>query len=89
MYKYPGQQKMLELIKKHYWWPEIQNNIKKYVQKYQKCQQNKVQYMKKIRELYLLEIFYYGRKLVSRLLDYYQDQRTKMEQQLQQINLQR
>ena len=31
------------------------SNIKKYVQEYQKYQQNKVQYMKKARELHLLE----------------------------------
>ena len=35
-----GQQKMLKLIKKNYWWPEILNNIKKYTQRYQKYQQN-------------------------------------------------
>jgi len=46
---------MLELIKRNYWWLEIRNNIEKYVQGYQKCQQNKVQHMKKVGELYLLE----------------------------------
>ena len=29
--EYPEQQKNLELIKKHYLWPRIWNNIKKYV----------------------------------------------------------
>jgi len=29
---YPGQQQMMELIKKNYWWPGIKNNVKKYVQ---------------------------------------------------------
>ena len=47
---------MLELIKKNYWWPEIRCNIKKYVQRYTKYQQNKVQYMKKTEELQLLEM---------------------------------
>ena len=47
---------MLELIKRNYWWLEIKGNIKKYVQRYTKCQQNKVQHMKKAGELYLLEI---------------------------------
>jgi len=47
---------MLELIKRNYWWPEIKSNIKKYVQGYTECQQNKVQYIKKAGELYLLKI---------------------------------
>jgi len=46
---------MLELIKRNYWWPEIKNDIKKYIQRYIKCQQNKVQYMKKVGELHSLE----------------------------------
>ena len=39
-----------------YWWPKIKNNVKKYVQGCMKFQQNKVQYIKKVGELYLLEI---------------------------------
>ena len=31
------QQRMFDLIKRNYWWPAIQNNIKKYIQGYQKC----------------------------------------------------
>ena len=46
---------MLNLIKRIYWWPGIRSNIKKYVQEYKKCQQNKVQHIKKAGELYLLE----------------------------------
>ena len=46
---------MMELIKKNYWWPGIKNDIKKYVQEYFKCQQNKMQHMKKARELYPLK----------------------------------
>ena len=46
---------MLELIKRNYWWPEIKSNIKKYMQEYTKCQQNKMQYMKKTGKLHLLE----------------------------------
>ena len=53
---YPEQQKMLELIKRNYWQPGIKNDIKKYVQGYIKCQQYKVQHMKKVGELHLLEI---------------------------------
>ena len=32
------QQIMHKLIKRNYWWLELQNNIKKYVQEYHKCQ---------------------------------------------------
>ena len=37
-----GQQHIMELIKRNYWWPGIKNDVKKYVQKCFKCQQNKV-----------------------------------------------
>ena len=43
---------MLNLIKRNYWWLGIKGKIKKYIQ----YQQNKVQYMKKTRELYPLGI---------------------------------
>ena len=42
-----GQQRILELIKRNYQQQKIRNDIKKYIQGCQKCQQNKVQYMKK------------------------------------------
>ena len=45
---------MMNLIKKNYWWPEIKKDIKKYVQGCFKCQQNKVQHMKKTGELHPL-----------------------------------
>ena len=51
-----GQQRMLNLIKRNYWWPEIKTDIKKYIQECQKSQQNKMQYIKKTEELYSLEI---------------------------------
>ena len=47
---------MLELIKQNYWWPEIKEDIKKYIQECFKYQQNKVQHQKKAGELYPLEI---------------------------------
>ena len=53
---YLGQQRMLELIKWNYWWPDIKEDIKKYIQGYIKFQQNKIQYQKKVGELYPLEI---------------------------------
>ena len=46
---------MIELIKRNYWWPGIKNDVKKYVQECFKCQQNKMQHMKKAGELYLLK----------------------------------
>jgi len=54
--EHPGQQRMLELIKKNYWWPGLKEDIKKYIQGCFKCQQNKVQHQKKSGELYPLEI---------------------------------
>ena len=42
-----GQQRILELLKQNYQWPGLKEDIKKYVQGYFKCQQNKVQHQKK------------------------------------------
>ena len=53
---HPGQQRMLELLKRNYWWPGLKEDIKRYVQGCFKCQQNKVQHQKKARELHQLEI---------------------------------
>ena len=53
--EHPGQQKMLELIKRNYWWLDIKSDIKKYIQRCMKCQQNKVQHIKKTSKLYPLE----------------------------------
>jgi len=47
---------MLKLIKGNYWWPEIKSDVKKYVHGCTKCQQNKVQHMKKAEELHPLEV---------------------------------
>ena len=54
--KHPGQQRMLELIKQNYWRPGLKEYVKKYIQGYFKCQQNKVQHQKKAEELHPLEI---------------------------------
>jgi len=51
-----GQYRMLELIKRTYWWPGLKEDVKKYVQGCFKCQQNKVQHQRKAGELYLSEI---------------------------------
>ena len=53
---HPGQYRMLELIKRTYWWPGLKEDVKKYVQGCFKCQQNKVQHQKKAGELHLLDI---------------------------------
>ena len=53
---HPRQQRMLELVKRNYWWPGIKEDIKKYMQEYIKYQQNKVQHQQKSGELYPLEI---------------------------------
>ena len=50
-----GQQWIIELIKRNYWWPGIKNDVKKYVQGCFKYQQNKVQHMKKAGELHPLK----------------------------------
>jgi len=53
---HPGQHRMLELIKRTYWWPGLKKDIKKYIQECFKCQQNKVQHQRKAGELHSLEI---------------------------------
>jgi len=39
---HPGQLRMMEPLKRTYWWPGLKEDIKKYVQGCFKCQQNKV-----------------------------------------------
>jgi len=51
-----GQHRMLELLKRTYWWPGLKKDIRKYIQGCFKCQQNKVQHQRKIEELHSLEI---------------------------------
>ena len=53
---HPGQYRMLELLKRTYWWPELKEDIKKYVQGCLKCQQNKVQHQQRAGKLHPLEI---------------------------------
>jgi len=53
---HPGQHRMMELLKRTYWWPGLKKDVKKYVQGCFKCQQNKVQHQKKAGELHPLEI---------------------------------
>jgi len=51
-----GQHRMLELLKRTYWWPGLKEDVKRYVQGCFKCQQNKVQHQRKAGELHPLEI---------------------------------
>ena len=53
---HPGQHRMLELLKRTYWWPGLKEDIKKYIQGCFKYQQNKVQHQRKAEELHPLEI---------------------------------
>jgi len=53
---HPGRHRMLELLKRIYWWPGLKEDVKKYIQGCFKCQQNKVQHQKKVGELHPLEI---------------------------------
>jgi len=53
---YPGQQRMMELLKWNYWWPGLKEDVKRYIQRCFKYQQNKIQHQKKSRELHPLEI---------------------------------
>ena len=53
---HPEQYRMLELLKRTYWWPGLKEDVKKYVQGCFKCQQNKVQHQRKAGELHPLEI---------------------------------
>ena len=53
---HPRQYRMLELLKRTYWWPGLKDDIKKYMQRCLKCQQNKVQHQQKAGELHQLEI---------------------------------
>jgi len=53
---HPGQHRILELLKRTYWWPGLKEDIKKYIQGCFKCQQNKVQHQKKAGELHPLDI---------------------------------
>jgi len=46
----------MELLKQNYWWPELKEDIKKYIWECIKYQQNKVQHQKKSEELHPLEI---------------------------------
>ena len=54
--EHPGQHRMMELLKRNYWWPGLKEDVKRYVQGCFKCQQNKVLHQRKAGELHLLEI---------------------------------
>ena len=53
---HPGQQRMLKLLKRNYWWPGLKEDVKRYVQGCFKCQQNKVLHQRKAGKLHPLKI---------------------------------
>jgi len=53
---HPEKQRMLELLKRNYWWLGLKEDVKRYVQGCFKCQQNKVLHQRKASELHPLEI---------------------------------
>ena len=53
---HPGQHRMMELLKRNYWWPGLKEDVKRYIQGCFKCQQNKVLHQRKADELHSLEI---------------------------------
>jgi len=53
---HPEQHRMLKLLKRAYWWPELKEDVKECIQGCFKYQQNKVQHQRKIGELHPLEI---------------------------------
>ena len=53
---HPEQHRMMELVKRIYWWPGLKKDVKNYIQECLKCQQNKIQHQKRAGELHPLEI---------------------------------
>ena len=53
---HPEQQRVLELLKRNYWWPGLKEDVKRYVQGCFKCQQNEVLHQRKAGKLHPLEI---------------------------------
>jgi len=53
---YLEQHRMMELIRRTYWWPGLREDVKNYIQGCFKYQQNKVQHQKKAEELHSLDI---------------------------------
>ena len=49
-----GQKKMLELLKRTYWWPQMKLDVRNFVRGCQSCQRNKIIYQKRATPLYLL-----------------------------------
>lgn len=53
---HPGQHRMIELVKRTYWWPSMRNDIKKYIKGCDTCQRSKVQHGKKAAPLHPLPV---------------------------------
>ena len=52
---HPGQKKMLELIKRTYWWPWMKLDVENFVQGCQSCQRNNIIHQKRATPLHLLD----------------------------------
>ena len=39
---HPGQHRMIELLKRTYWWPQMRNDVKRYIKGCDTCQRNKI-----------------------------------------------
>ena len=50
-----GQKKMLELLKRTYWWPRMKLDMENFVRGCQSCQRNKIIYQKRATPLYPLD----------------------------------
>jgi len=61
------QQRMMELVKRNYWWPGLKEDVKKYI-----CSRM----LRRNWENYIYSIYYkvHGKKLVLMLLDHYPSQ---------------
>ena len=46
IFAYPGQNKTIQIIKRHYWWKSIAKEIKRYIKNCRKCGRNKTQHNK-------------------------------------------
>jgi len=50
-----GQKKILELLKRTYWWPQMKLDVEDFVRGCQSCQRNKIIHQKRATPLYPLD----------------------------------
>jgi transposase InsO family protein len=51
---HPGQHRMLEMVKRTFWWPSLRKDVKRYVKGCDSCQRNKIQHQVKAAPLHPL-----------------------------------